>query len=168
MALLGTIGKMLLAYGLTTGIHPLGHVDEGRKLGVDVEIDPKTFSEKWYTDDPRKAARIHGAGFRGQDSVAKHTDSSKFIGKDMRNANALYKIAYLLGSPKLFDAKTKGDFTLLGDSLKDKGATKTMKAAVLLSAIADLHKAKNPKRPWDLDFIQSSTGAPGLGISGRF
>lgn len=165
MEMTKNILPLLLSLGAVSGAHTMGHVSQGDRYGVDMNINLGNLSEIWDRHDisPERAARIHSAGFEAQDRVARMADN-----KPMYVANALYKLGYLAGAPKVFGAKTKGDLALLG-KVKGDTAKKVAQGALTVSAISDLLKAFGKwKGDSGFHFGQSDTGTPMLMYGGRF
>lgn len=151
------IVELLLAVAVTSGTHTLGHIEEGNKQEVKVTLNPKELTESWSTPDRSKRMLIHGAGFRSQDALSRFTDSKK-IGKSVSLANGLYKLGYLAKIPQRLGVNTLGDAPLIDKDTDNKVAS----YSVLLSALSDLYKAKEPEANFGLEFWQSKKGAPGV------
>lgn len=152
-----SLGRLVLAGILTSRSHLWGHVEQANQLGVPIKT---TFNspERWKTDDLKKDLLIHGAGFRAQDKLTRRLQYSD-IAKESNFSNAVYKIWYLLDGPQRQGQRTKGD---INNMARRGGNKQLIQLSLIASILADLHKADNPDRKWDLGFWQSNNGAPGL------
>lgn len=159
------IPETLLAYMLSQGAHTLGHFKQGNDLGIGMKLDGT--AEIWDRESeyPQENARIHGAGYRAQNALAKMADGTKYE-PTMRMGNALNKLGYLLGeNTPLPPADGWSD----NDGLDRSIGKHYGREALAISALADLYKAKNPGQNWDLGYWQDEmTGAPGLQFEYRW
>lgn len=154
---------LLLATVIASGAHTLGHIEEGNRQNVDVTVNLRELTESWDTIDKGKNLRIHGGGFRSQDALAKLADSKK-IGSSIRLANGLYKLGYLSNIHGRLGTKGLGDTKSIDKATGNKIAS----YSVLLSALSDLHKAKNPNTNLGLEFWQTEKGTPGIKLINKW
>jgi len=159
-----SIKELALAAVLSyAGFHPYGHISEGNKQGVQGRVDYKDMVERynreqWNKLSDEEKAKIHAAGFDGQQMFA-NALYGKGMEKEAKIVNALYKLGYISGiKPK----DTKGDPELLAESSKtSKGRINALLAA---SAAYDLMGGKDSS----LDFRVLDGNAPGLVYTKRF
>ena len=151
------LAAMALSYG---GAHPWAHISEAGKMGVPGKVDYRRGVEMydqnaWNKLSPEEQAKIHAAGFEGQQTLSNALTGSS-MEDEMRLANALYKLGYIAG---IKPGGTEGDPELISRST---GASKGQVNSMLgLSAIADLYRAKRPGNS-NLDFTVMDGNAPGL------
>ena len=156
------LASLLLALGISSGVHPLGHFQTGNDLNVPVDVNWGQRTESWNTPDKRKDSEIAGGGFGIQDKLAQglgQDDSS------MRLANALYKLGYMskLTLPQSSLAYGGGDV----EQMQRESGNKYTKSLLGASALFDLWKSQNPKSNFDLQFV-APNGSPGLMGTWRF
>lgn len=161
LSLTNLLAAMALSYG---GAHPWGHISEANKMGVPGKVDYRHGVEMydqnaWNKLSPAEQARIHAAGFEGQQTFGNALSGSS-MEDEMRLANALYKFGYAAG---IKPQGTEGDLNYL-EKLSGNRMTKSLLGA---SAATDLLGVYDPKRKWDLNFI-APEGAPGLMFKMRF
>ena len=153
--------SLVAALPLMLGSHELAHDKEAGRLGVPMGWENRSGNLpgwKINTKDANEIARIAGAGFRGQDAVAKALDGMD-LGQAYRFLSALNKLGYIafpagLGSSKL------GDVDTMNKAIGKSG----LQAGLAGSALGDIYKAYNPKSPVDINFWQSERGTPGLAV----
>lgn len=152
------LSKLILVGLFVTGVHTGGHLQQASDLGVRARLDIRTLTEIIKTDDPIKRRIIRGAGFNAQDVLSKHFKNTGL--EDSYNlANAIYKIGYFVGAPKLFGLRVPDDLDKLGNSAR---------MGVMISALSDLHRFKDPQTLVNVDFWRSIDGVPGLVSTIRF
>ena len=149
---------MALSYG---GAHPMGHMGRASQYGVPGKVDFGRGVEMydknaWNKLSPEEQAKIHAAGFEGQQTLSNALMGSS-MEDEMRLAQALYKIGYVAG---IKPGGTEGDPQLIAENT---GMNRGRVNALLgTSALADLYRAKRPGNS-NLDFTVLEDGrAPGL------
>ena len=151
--IMADLTDILLALGISAGLHPYGHVQTGNDLNVPVSINWGKGMENWNTPDQRKDAEIAGGGFAMQNKLAQGLQGND-LELPMRIANALYKAGYMAG---IKPAGIEGDVNQME---RDSG-NKATKPLLGISTLFDLWKSQNPQSNFDLSFI-TPNGAPGL------
>ena len=164
VSLTNLLAAMALSYG---GAHPWGHISEASKLGVPGKVDYRRGVEMynqnaWNKLTPEEQAKIHAAGFEGQQTLSNALTGSS-MEDEMRLAQALYKLGYIAG---IKPGGTEGDPQLISENT---GMSRGRVNALLgTSALADLYRAKRPGRS-NLDFTVLDEGrAPGLVYNFKF
>lgn len=143
---------------LMLGVHELGHMIEADYSGVRLDWSGGVLIA--HTNDNEKMSRLAGAGLVFQNFLG-GMDSflpvESGLARSIRIASALNRLGYVAFPQSLLgdggDVKTLDDTGRGGDFLR---------GALVISALADFYKAYNPDDRWDLNFWQSSKGAPGL------
>jgi hypothetical protein len=167
--------KALVAYWLVFMAHEAGHDLQAHREGVNLswKWSAKRPGEAipgplwWYDTDKYRTtqrARIMGAGFLAQDTVAKMLPGNS-LEKPYRLASAYHKI----GSVLLFPGKNNGEY-VYGDvrSLEYYTGSKGAEYFLAASACADIYKAFRPEAAWDLEFWQADDGTPGVKFTTSF
>jgi hypothetical protein len=156
---------MALSYG---GAHPMGHMSRASQYGVPGKVDFGRGVEmydqnSWNKLTPAEQAKIHAAGFEGQQTLSNALTGSD-MEEEMRLAQALYKLGYIAG---VKPGGTDGDPELLS---KTTGMNRgRMNALIGTSALADLYRVKRPGGKSSLDFGVLDEGrAPGLVYKMKF
>lgn len=155
---------IVAAYLITSGaLHPYGHVAEGSKHEIPVRVNYRDLAESWDLNagDSRAQSDMLGGGFSMQDRVSRSMPEGKEA-ESLAIANAINKVLYMGGAHKLGSGK-RGDI----ERMKEESGNKRVNLYVLASALADLDKARNPKRNWDLSFT-TVDGAPGMMYSKKW
>jgi hypothetical protein len=144
------LSSILMALGLSAGLHPWGHYQAGNDVGVPVGMNWRQGTESWDTGgDKRKDVYMDAGGFDIQDRVSEAIDDP-----NLRIANALYKAGYLAG---IKPSQTEGDPELM-ERLSGNKMTKELLAATVLF---DLWKSQNAESNFNLRFV-APEGTPGL------
>jgi hypothetical protein len=161
-----TLANIAMAIPLILGGHELGHFKGAREAGLSVKMkDGVAFAP---TNDPEKAAKFHGEGFKGQDLAVMLGQEFGLSPKEAKLFSGAKKLGHaLLGSNSFKGIEM--DRQAMG-RVKGKEAQKVMQGALLASGISDMLKAFGKGLPdnQDLQFWTSDTGAPGLKYTRRF
>ncbi len=142
-------------------IHPSGHMMEGAKYGIPVQIDYRNFREIFdLNKNKAEETDVNAAGFQTQDKVARAVNIP-----ELYLFNAGYKILF----PFLVNMSVKEVSYKDGDigAIKAKSGNKYTKELITASAVADLVRGFLPKATWDLSFSTFDDNAPfGQGTPG--
>ena len=141
------LAAMALSYG---GAHPWGHISEASKMGVPGKVDYKRGVEMydqnaWNKLSPEEQAKIHAAGFEGQQTLSNALTGSS-MEDEMRLAQALYKLGYVAG---IKPGGTQGDPGLIAETTGlSKGKVNTF---LMTGALDDFDRALwHTGRKWSL------------------
>jgi hypothetical protein len=157
----GTKINTFLSLLAITGVHALGHDNQGRELDVNVSINVKSFDEVWHTEEHGKRLLIHGAGFRMQSEFVRHFDNT-VLAREMHKANVVYSIGYLLGINELFAGLKVGDIELISEH---SGSKWPVVVCLTSGIISDFMHINDPKLSWSMQFWQSGYGVPGIAFN---
>jgi len=154
--------EILLAASLVMGGHEMGHELEADRQDVPMTWDNKM---RWNVDttDPKKLARIAGAGFEGQDILSGAVMGTK-LEKPIRTVSALNKLGYALIPSGIRKGGT-GDVRMIEQNMGKK-ARKVAQGSLVASAISDF--LRKPGSNCGLNYGQSNRGTPMLMLQGRF
>ena len=170
-------------------IHPYGHVQYGDTHGTPTSIDWGKQTEVRDTNDagrpvvidpehPGQIENAHSdvndvgwnsAGFGIQDKLTRATSGTP-DNENMHLANAAYKMAYVLGLPRL-TAAGENMATPNGDigEMERISGNKYTRHLLGFAALADLIKSQRPEQTWDVSAgPMPNTTAMGLTFTKRF